>query len=151
MLHPGKSGAGGLPPGGALTYAYRIPATGRARTRCWGSRPTGWLRLTTMGSMVTAPPAAASTATPGALRNAPSGFYLDIIAYDNAGNWKMRRRLGLHHPAVHRHPRRAAGDEYAHGQKFMYGERGNFQYEMRYFPTWFPVEALPGTQRGWPV
>ncbi|NLB94548.1 MAG: hypothetical protein GX785_02450 [Armatimonadetes bacterium] len=74
--------------------------------------------------------------------NAQSDFYLDIIAYDNAGNWKIYDGIAgfstQQFTATH-------GIllvlDYVHGQKFMQGDRSNFTYASEYFPMWFPVES----------
>ncbi|NLC57708.1 MAG: hypothetical protein GX774_12785 [Armatimonadetes bacterium] len=128
----------------AQTYAYRIPRYRPGADTLLGQPPDpGWLRLYDDGQHGDG--AAGDGVYGNTWRtptNAPSDFYLDIIAYDNAGNWKMYDGVwGFTTQQFTATRGVLLVMDYAHGQKFMYGERGNFQYEMRYFPTWFPVES----------
>ncbi|MDH7569198.1 MAG: carboxypeptidase regulatory-like domain-containing protein, partial [Armatimonadota bacterium] len=128
----------------ATTYAYQIPPYVPYMDDGMEFPPSdGWIQLFDDGKHSDG---AAGDGLYGATwktpTNAPSDFYLDIIAYDNAGNWKIYDGVwGFTTQQFTANNKILLVMDYAHGQKFMQGERGGFRYNRRYFPTWFPVES----------
>ncbi|HEX2999946.1 MAG TPA: choice-of-anchor X domain-containing protein, partial [Armatimonadota bacterium] len=71
-----------------------------------------------------------------------SDYYLDIIAYDNVGNWKMFDGVwGFSTQQFTATHNMLLVMDYAQGQKFMSGDQARYAAGGSYLPTWFPVES----------
>ena len=104
----------------------------------------GWLRLYDDGSHGDGAAADGVYGNTWTTPTTPSDYYLDIIAYDNAGNWKIYDGVwGFTTQQFSSSVNRGMllVMDYAHGQKFMRGDDARYTVGANYWPTWFPTES----------